>query len=148
MPETPTCGTLLCLVVRACRVSASRPTLLLAACAKETTSHLQTQSSTLLSSYLTVVSFIPTHTHLPPATMADSYYENQTHSPSPQGEQYSNDNSERIASPSGGVVSSEGYLANRDAQPTPAAVAPARKKLSSWVGFSNLPNQVHRRSVR
>jgi len=23
-----------------------------------------------------------------------------------------------------------------------------RKKLASWVGFSNLPNQVHRRSVR
>lgn len=24
----------------------------------------------------------------------------------------------------------------------------ARKKLASWVGFSNLPNQVHRKSVR
>jgi septin 7 len=23
-----------------------------------------------------------------------------------------------------------------------------RKKLASWVGFSNLPNQVHRRSLR
>lgn len=29
--------------------------------------------------------------------------------------------------------------------PTPVVV---RKTLSSWVGFSNLPNQVHRRSVR
>jgi septin 7 len=29
-----------------------------------------------------------------------------------------------------------------------AAGQQARKKLASWVGFSNLPNQVHRKSVR
>ncbi|WWD21388.1 hypothetical protein CI109_105873 [Kwoniella shandongensis] len=29
-----------------------------------------------------------------------------------------------------------------------ASAPPARKKLASWVGFSNLPNQVHRKSVR
>lgn len=83
--------------------------------------------------------------------MADSYYDNQTHSPSPNGEQYSNGEthpSERIASPNGGGVSPNGYPADGGVESAPAAVAPARKKLSSWVGFSNLPNQVHRRSVR
>lgn len=105
----------------------------------------------LLPSYPTVVSLFSCPHSLPPPTMADSYYENQSHSPSPQGEQYSNDkihHSERIASPNGGGVSTEGYLANKNTEPTPMAAAPARKKLSSWVGFSNLPNQVHRRSVR
>ncbi|KIR35322.1 septin ring protein [Cryptococcus deuterogattii MMRL2647] len=83
--------------------------------------------------------------------MADSYYDNQTHSPSPNGEQYSNGEthpSERIASPNGGGVSPNGYPADGGVESAPATVAPARKKLSSWVGFSNLPNQVHRRSVR
>lgn len=34
---------------------------------------------------------------------------------------------------------------NGGASPQPAVI---RKTLASWVGFSNLPNQVHRRSVR
>lgn len=46
----------------------------------------------------------------------------------------------------GGSVTSNGASAGNGAG---AAVAQqARKKLASWVGFSNLPNQVHRKSVR
>lgn len=41
----------------------------------------------------------------------------------------------------GGVKVEEGLMNGQ-------AKAAIRKKLASWVGFSNLPNQVHRRSVR
>ena len=57
--------------------------------------------------------------------------------------------------------SSHAFGAGGQMQYTNGATAPAsgaggagtpnpvvRKKLASWVGFSNLPNQVHRRSVR
>lgn len=52
---------------------------------------------------------------------------NGTHSPNLNGDAASNH-------------SAAGALAN--------APTVLRKTLSSWVGFSNLPNQVHRRSVR
>jgi septin 7 len=37
---------------------------------------------------------------------------------------------------------------NGSASPTPVPSGAIRKKLMGYVGFSNLPNQVHRRSVR
>lgn len=141
----------LCLV-RACRVSsvASDDSAAGCMCQRNNIAPTVQSSPCFLPSSPYSCSF-PTHTHFPPATMADSYYENQTHSPSPNGEQHSNGEtypSARIASPDGGGVSPNGYPADGGVGSTPAAAAPARKKLSSWVGFSNLPNQVHRRSVR
>lgn len=47
-----------------------------------------------------------------------------------------------------GAAASNGSLngaANGNGAASPAVI---RKTLASWVGFSNLPNQVHRRSVR
>ncbi|WVQ93100.1 hypothetical protein IAU59_000164 [Kwoniella sp. CBS 9459] len=64
---------------------------------------------------------------------------------SPNG--FSNGNGDaRALSPSNYPVKSElnGSLGGGAA----VDAVPARKKLASWVGFSNLPNQVHRRSVR
>jgi hypothetical protein len=40
------------------------------------------------------------------------------------------------------------YHTNGSATPTPAIPTVVRKKLTGYVGFANLPNQVHRRSVR
>ena len=51
---------------------------------------------------------------------------------------------ERVASPYGSGVKSANGVDSFGA----AAGQPPKKKLNNWVGFSNLPNQVHRRSVR
>ncbi|WVO15535.1 hypothetical protein L204_103194 [Cryptococcus depauperatus] len=80
----------------------------------------------------------------------DSYYEQDHHEQADQV-QYSHDDyreQDRLNSPNG-AIPPNGYI-NGNATPVSesAAQAPARKKLSSWVGFSNLPNQVHRRSVK
>lgn len=51
---------------------------------------------------------------------------------------------ERVASPYQAAVKSESAAGGVGA----TAGQPPKKKLNNWVGFSNLPNQVHRRSVR
>ena len=67
----------------------------------------------------------------------DSFGDHVTYNPAPQlglgiPSQYANG----VTAPSSGAAGGG----------TPDPVV--RKKLASWVGFSNLPNQVHRRSVR
>jgi septin 7 len=47
----------------------------------------------------------------------------------------------------GGSVGSNGAVSSGNGAVAAASLL-ARKKLASWVGFSNLPNQVHRKSVR
>jgi len=44
--------------------------------------------------------------------------------------------------------SPNGYGNGTATPPAPALSGAIRKKLMGYVGFSNLPNQVHRRSVR
>ncbi|WVQ63764.1 uncharacterized protein L199_001918 [Kwoniella botswanensis] len=101
--------------------------------------------------------------------MSEGYYDNAPHSPSANGNgngslscngdgrssavtspNGGNDTliSSRAISPSAYPVKSEPGVAINGSATAPAQQQPARKKLASWVGFSNLPNQVHRRSVR
>ena len=84
--------------------------------------------------------------------MADSYYDNPPHSAttggsvSPNGA-YGHDGRTSSMTPNGrGATPSNSYPNGGGAASTPNPIV--RKKLASWVGFSNLPNQVHRRSVR
>ncbi|WRT69211.1 uncharacterized protein IL334_006195 [Kwoniella shivajii] len=98
--------------------------------------------------------------------MSEGYYENGSHSPNGNGNSNGNGNgslsyngdgrssaatqngdiSARATSPSSYPVKQEHGL-NGSANPIQQQQL-ARKKLASWVGFSNLPNQVHRKSVR
>lgn len=103
-------------------------------------------------------------------TMADSYYENQphsattggSHSPGPYSGQEHHSNhlngtngSEYDGRATSPAHTTYGNQSIGDVKPnitggtSTAPGAPlVRKTLASWVGFSNLPNQVHRRSVR
>lgn len=104
--------------------------------------------------------------------MADSYYEGQPQSatsgrsasPGPYSNEYQSNGgagaAERAVSPNasygngGDVKPNIDAYGHGDARSTAAngaagaAAAVVKKRLASWVGFSNLPNQVHRRSVR
>ena len=57
-----------------------------------------------------------------------------------------------FSSRNGDVLSQNGYANTPSPSLSPAQIATAspviRKKLMGFVGFSNLPNQVHRKSVR
>ena len=82
--------------------------------------------------------------------MADNYYEpsNGVAEPISQHEDAAPvDNGYPVDAANGAPVPTNGHGANGGLN---GAAAPAlvRKTLASWVGFSNLPNQVHRRSVR
>ncbi len=60
---------------------------------------------------------------------------------------YSADSKTSTFSPNGRDLSPNSQMANggrTGGSQTPVV----RRKLKSWVGFSNLPNQVHRRSMR
>ena len=51
--------------------------------------------------------------------------------------------------PNGDIHSAVNGLANGSTStPAPSIPAIVRKKLMGYVGFANLPNQVHRKSVR
>jgi septin 7 len=90
--------------------------------------------------------------------MADSYYEDQPQSAITQDSA----NSEpyypgQPDSTVNGTVNGEGAISPEDSYTNGGEVkqevkqeppTPARKTLASWVGFSNYPNQVHRRSQR
>jgi septin 7 len=95
--------------------------------------------------------------------MADSYYE--PNGQEPTGAADIEHDAYEHAPTNGGVspvpVSPNGHSLNASPSPNGSALpatngngsvvgtpAVVRKTLSSWVGFSNLPNQVHRRSVR
>lgn len=98
--------------------------------------------------------------------MADSYYENAHHDDdsvdtNPNGYQSQHQDyhpQDGGHGPQGDLSVADGQYAN--GAPTPAksdgaggmgasgAAQTVKKALSSWVGFSNLPNQVHRKSVR
>lgn len=92
--------------------------------------------------------------------MADSYYENAHHdADSDSTPSYANGNgaaptllpSALEQSPQQHTDGVNGQYAN--GAPTPSkneggAAKSVKRALNSWVGFSNLPNQVHRRSVR
>jgi septin 7 len=47
-----------------------------------------------------------------------------------------------------GLEPQNGYGNGSPSPPAPPLSGAIRKKLMGYVGFSNLPNQVHRRSVR
>jgi len=124
---------------------------------------------------LTYPSTLPARQHprIPSTlSMADSYYEGQTHSatsggsvsPSPYSNEYQPNGgagaAERAISPNTSYGNGVDVKPNIDAYghgdarsaagngASGAAAAVVKKRLASWVGFSNLPNQVHRRSVR
>jgi septin 7 len=96
--------------------------------------------------------------------MAEGHYDqsvsNGSIPPSPGPYPNGSTASDRIASPdahaangySNGATSptaSHGGMQPIQSQSQSQAQAPViRKKLASWVGFSNLPNQVHRRAMR
>ena len=94
--------------------------------------------------------------------MADSYYENQSHSaasqrsgsPAPYSEYQNGSVNERAHSPNAPSYNTMATDIKPDIKPdiksnvTGSGSPLIRKTLASWVGFSNLPNQVHRRSVR
>ena len=99
-----------------------------------------------------------------PLTMAEGHYDQSVSNGSipPSPGPYTNGStvSDRIASPdahtangyTNGATSptvSHGGMQPIQSQSQTQAQAPViRKKLASWVGFSNLPNQVHRRAMR
>jgi septin 7 len=102
--------------------------------------------------------------------MADSYYETAQPHPAASDGSYKDEprtisphnhiSLGAYAHPNGGGNTSNGY--DRDVKPNVTGdVKPVvgnsgaggtggmiKKSLGSWVGFSNLPNQVHRRSVK
>ncbi|WWC72963.1 uncharacterized protein I206_106927 [Kwoniella pini CBS 10737] len=78
-------------------------------------------------------------------TTNGTYGEGRSNAASPNGDSLHNS---RAISPSGYPVKTEPGLNGNANAGSVQAQQPARKKLASWVGFSNLPNQVHRRSVR
>ncbi|KAK1922612.1 putative Septin ring protein [Papiliotrema laurentii] len=90
--------------------------------------------------------------------MADSYYEDQPQSAitqdSADSEPYYPGQPDSTVN---GTVNGEGAISPEDSYTNGGEVkqevkqeppTPARKTLASWVGFSNYPNQVHRRSQR
>lgn len=84
------------------------------------------------SKYALLVSYLSPLTHHYPAQMTDSYVSSTNGEPiSPNGTNKLNGSSPSLT------------------QPQDSGSAPIiRKKLNGYVGFANLPNQVHRKSVR
>lgn len=84
--------------------------------------------------------------------MAEQYAYDPTNGvPDQQVDQAAYADASLSPAPVNGHVSPAPASTNGDAIPANGAAAGLnviRKTLASWVGFSNLPNQVHRRSVR
>ncbi len=120
---------------------------------------LREAGSTINQSFHCLVSSIP-YSSLPALAflvgviiMIDSYYESQPNSGtnggsiSPNGG-YGADGRSSIATPNGRAITPNSGFQNGGGGNEGDQPSVNRKKLASWVGFSNLPNQVHRRSMR